>query len=117
MESKEASIWTKLAYIVPCHRKISRCFHVNGKPMPICARCLSILLGYLWLPILLLLPFPIPWWLGFILQIPMLIDGFTQLQELRESTNRLRCLTGLLSGIGLSILVVYFIRFLLEMVL
>ncbi|TCP69048.1 DUF2085 domain-containing protein [Baia soyae] len=116
MESK-ASMWTRLAYVVPCHRKASRCFHVNGKPMPICARCLSILVGYLWLPVFLLLPFPVPWWLGFLLQIPTLIDGVTQLVKFRESTNTLRCVTGLLSGIGMSILATHFISLLLEDIL
>lgn len=113
MTSNEISIWVKLAYVVPCHRKPSRCFHVKGKPMPICSRCFSILLGYLWLPVLLVLPVHISWWIGFLLQVPMAIDGFTQLWGLRESNNGLRCLTGLLSGLGMSILMVSLIHLLL----
>lgn len=117
MISNEISMWTKLAYLIPCHRKPSRCFHVKGKPMPICARCFSILLGYLWLPVVLVLPIEIPWWIGLLLQAPMVIDGFTQLWGLRESTNVLRCLTGIFSGLGMSILMASLIQLLLLIIL
>ncbi|WP_124728776.1 DUF2085 domain-containing protein [Staphylospora marina] len=96
----------EMILIVPCHRRPDRCLHFRGKPMPICARCLSMLLGYLFILPLLFLP-TLPWWWGLLLQIPMLIDGFTQKWGWRESTNVLRVVTGLLSGLGLSILVVW----------
>ena len=86
---------------VPCHRKEERCFCVNGEPMPICSRCLSILIGILTVPLFLI--YPIPLIAGVLLQIPMLWDGFTQLKGLRKSNNFLRCITGLGSGIGLAI--------------
>ncbi|WP_442638213.1 DUF2085 domain-containing protein [Rossellomorea marisflavi] len=69
--------------------------------MPICARCLFILVGFLFLPLFLLSPLPI--YLGFILQVPMVLDGWTQLKGWRTSTNPIRSVTGLMSGIGLSI--------------
>ncbi|BDZ71590.1 hypothetical protein GCM10025861_21070 [Methanobacterium petrolearium] len=37
--------------------------------------------------------------------MPSLLDGFTQLIELRESNNILRLLTGLIGGVGLAILI------------
>lgn len=95
----------RLAYFVPCHRKPERCLTIAGKPMPICARCFSILLGYFFIPILLTFP-SIPIWVAFVCQIPMLIDGITQKLRWRVSNNLLRVSTGILSGFGLSILVV-----------
>ena len=69
--------------------------------MPICARCLAMLTGFFAIPLFLF--YPLPLWLGILLQFPMLIDGTTQLKGWRTSNNTLRTVTGLLSGIGLSI--------------
>lgn len=77
--------------------------------MPLCARCTSILAGYATLPLLLLFYSSVPLYLGLMMQIPMLIDGITQTLKWRESTNPLRVVTGLLSGVGQSIVVVSFV--------
>jgi uncharacterized membrane protein len=68
---------------------------------------MSILLGFLFIPVLYLTHGSIPWWVGIVLQVPMLIDGFTQLFGWRESTNWLRTMTGLCSGFGLSVMVIF----------
>ena len=99
---------SSLAQFVPCHRKPERCLKYKGKPMLICARCFSMLLGYLFIPVLFLLPFP--YWLGFVFQLPMMIDGYTQYKKMRISNNFLRVTTGLTSGIGLSMIIVSFVR-------
>lgn len=85
--------------------------------MPLCARCTSIFLGYLAIPLLLFLYPTIPLYVGFVLQIPMLIDGFTQLYKWRESTNRLRFITGILSGIGQSAIIVSISMFIVKLIL
>lgn len=69
--------------------------------MPICARCLAMLVGMATIPFFLF--YPLPLWLGILLQVPMLVDGLTQLKGWRKSTNTLRTVTGLLSGAGLAI--------------
>lgn len=69
--------------------------------MPICARCLFMHIGLLLLPVFLF--FPLPLWLGICLQVPLLMDGLTQLKGWRTSTNTLRMVTGLISGAGLAI--------------
>lgn len=97
----------KLVFFIPCHRRPDRSIHINGKPFPLCARCMSILLGYLFIPILYFLPFTLDWWIGILCQLPMLVDGTTQYFGWRESTNVLRMITGGLSGFGLSILVIW----------
>lgn len=107
----------RLVSFVPCHRRPDRSIHINGKPFPLCARCMSILLGYLFIPILFFLPFTIPWWIGGLCQIPMLVDGFTQYFQWRESTNFLRILTGGLSGFGLSIIVIWMSQWFVQIIM
>ncbi|MGG4495681.1 DUF2085 domain-containing protein [Brevibacillus reuszeri] len=97
---------------IPCHRLPSRSIYLNGKQIPLCARCMAILLGYLTLPALFLMP--LPFWVGVLLQVPMLADGFTQYKKWRESTNWLRVVTGLLSGVGQGVIVVSVVNFLVE---
>ncbi|MBS7529267.1 DUF2085 domain-containing protein [Hazenella sp. IB182353] len=91
---------------VPCHRKVERSIQLRGQTFPLCARCMSILLGYVSIPVFVFIPNSFSWLWGVILQLPLLVDGFTQLWGWRESNNRLRVITGLLSGIGLSFIVV-----------
>lgn len=94
----------ELVYIVPCHRIPERCLHIKGKPMPLCTRCFAILLGYLFVPFMLLFK-GLPLYLPIALSIPMIIDGFTQKWNWRQSNNFLRFWTGLLFGIGQAIFI------------
>lgn len=99
------NVWGGLFSIVPCHRRPDRSFRVNGKPMPLCARCTAVLLGYLVTPIAVILGLTVPYYVVGLLLVPMLLDGFTQLWKLRESTNLLRFLTGILFGVGQSLFI------------
>jgi uncharacterized membrane protein len=98
---------------LPRNRKTERCFYINGKPMPICVRCVSILMGYTSIPFILLVH--IPFWVGILCQIPMIIDGYTQLLNWRTSNNILRLITGLVSGVGLSIGIISMDNFLVDL--
>lgn len=91
--------------IIPCHRIPERCLHIKGKPMPICARCFAMLLGYLFVPITVLFSVVVPLWLPLLMMIPLLIDGFTQHWKWRSSTNVKRFVTGLLFGAGQALLI------------
>ncbi|MGD8190699.1 DUF2085 domain-containing protein [Brevibacillus ginsengisoli] len=102
---------------IPCHRNPARSFFINGKQMPLCARCTAILLGYLMLPVFLFVYPSVPFYIGLLLQVPMLIDGYTQLRKWRESTNWLRALTGFLSGAGQSAIVVSVSLFFIQLIL
>ncbi|MDR6515755.1 DUF2085 domain-containing protein [Chryseobacterium camelliae] len=87
--------------LVDCHRMPSRSFFFRKKQFPVCARCTGIYLGYF-------LMIPMLWFyqIGIILSValilPTMIDGLTQAYLNRESTNFLRCTTGILAGIGMS---------------
>lgn len=97
----------------PCHRKEERCYKfMRNYKNRICSRCFSMIIGLCLLPIIvqinpkgvyLLI-------LGISLQLPMLIDGITQAKKKRTSNNFLRTITGLISGIGLA-LIIYFLGF------
>lgn len=104
---------------VPCHRRPDRSIHIKGKVFPICARCMAILLGYMFVIPLLFISFQMPLYVGILLNIPMVVDGYTQLKKWRKSNNALRILTGLLSGMGFSIMVVsistYMVEFLVSL--
>lgn len=91
---------------VPCHRLESRSIKIFGKQIPVCARCGAILLGYLAIPFLFIGQIHIPIFIGVLLNLPMMIDGYTQKWKWRTSNNFLRVTTGLLSGFGMSALIV-----------
>lgn len=105
----EVKEWITLSFM-PCHRMQERSMILWGKQFPLCYRCMGILLG-----IIIGIPFAsvlvqflsvVHLLLGGILISTLLIDGFTQKWGWRQSTNPLRLLTGLLCGLGLSLVIV-----------
>lgn len=90
---------------IPCHRRPDRSFYIVGKKMPLCARCASILAGYLLAPVFAGMHIVTSYYLIGFLLLPMLIDGFTQQWKWRTSNNKLRFFTGLSFGIGQSLLI------------
>ena len=98
-----ASMKWRLLFRLFCHGIPSRCLTLWGVPMPICARCTAIYGGALiGLAAMRLMP-----WMSeraarivmYAAATPLAIDGLTQLTTLRESTNTLRLITGVLGGI------------------
>jgi uncharacterized membrane protein len=99
-----ASIRWRLLFRIFCHGIPERCFYLWHVPMPLCARCVAIYCG--------LAAGIAIFWIAPRLQelsarkvmiasaIPLAIDGLTQLAMLRESTNTLRLITGLIAGIA-----------------
>jgi uncharacterized membrane protein len=96
----------RLLDIVPCHRMKSRSITIKGYTLPLCARCTGILLGYLFFPFLLIAGIHLSLWLGLLLNVPMVLDGWTQKRKYRMSNNVLRVITGIKSGLGQSVLIV-----------
>jgi uncharacterized membrane protein len=106
-------MWTVVIVInlllkIPCHRRPDRSFFIYGKQFPLCARCTAIYASYIVLPFFAF--FTVTHYFlvfGLLLQLPMLLDGGTQLLRWRESNNYLRVITGLLSGIGQCLFIWY----------
>jgi len=96
----------RLLDIVPCHRMKSRSLTIKGYTLPLCARCTGILAGYLLFPLLLIAGLHFSLLIGLFLNVPMVIDGWTQKRKYRMSNNILRVTTGILSGFGQSIVIV-----------
>ena len=75
-----------------CHRCSERSFFVRRRQFHVCARCTGLIAGFP-VSILLLLAHIDPIVFA-IFAISLLLDGWTQLVGWRESSNRLRFITG-----------------------
>lgn len=95
----------ELVMLIPCHPLPERCIHIKGKPMPICARCFAMILGYIFVPFLVIAQIHAPIWIPVLLTLPLLIDGFTQMWKWRTSNNVVRIITGLMFGLGQSVFI------------
>ena len=99
-----ASEQWRLLFRIMCHGRPERSLDFAGVAMPICARCVGIYAGLLaglaafvlipWLRERVVRPFALA------AVVPLAIDGLTQLAGLRESTNELRILTGVVAGLA-----------------
>lgn len=83
-----------------CHHRKDRSIWFFGLEKIFCARCCGILTGLVMGILLRLIGVSIPVLASLVLILPLIIDGLTQLFELRESNNIFRLLTGALFGIG-----------------
>jgi uncharacterized membrane protein len=89
-----------------CHRLASRSLDLPWGACGLCARCTAFWLG---LSVFILVPPPAPantgraMLLGFLLLLPLAVDGILQYAGLYESTNAVRTGTGMLAGAGAAI--------------
>lgn len=95
--------WRKL-FVLMCHGRVERCFELFDTPMPICARCVGIYGGMLFAILAFwavpLLREKVMSRVAIAAAVPLGIDGLTQLAGLRESTNTLRVVTGVIAGLA-----------------
>lgn len=92
-EWTQAGLW-RLALVMQCHQRPERSFFFNGRQVPVCARCLGLLLGAAAVPL-----YCTDLRLASALMLAMMLDGLTQAMRLRESRNWIR----LVSGIGFAL--------------
>ena len=89
-----------------CHRLPERCIQMPWGTSGLCARCTTFWFG---LAIGISFMYPkiirIPFLIGVLFLIPLIIDGVVQSVTAYESNNMLRTLTGLTAGSGISILI------------
>jgi uncharacterized membrane protein len=99
-----ASMKWRLLFRTLCHGKPERCLELFHVPMPICARCAAIYVGLLGgLALFRLIPRlreKTMRMVAFAALVPLGLDGLTQLTGLRESTNELRIVTGVIAGLA-----------------
>lgn len=82
---------------VHCHRLSSRSFFVRNRQFHICARCTGIITGYIISPLLLLVS-EYAFKMFVVSFTALVLDGVTQLMRWRESNNKLRLITGFVTG-------------------
>jgi uncharacterized membrane protein len=93
-----------------CHKIPERCFNVFGRPIPLCARCLGVYIGY-FLSIALFLFNVLPSYLISMLMIgTILTDWYLQQGFHLMSTNPRRLFTGILGGLGATSIVLHIIK-------
>ena len=90
----QAVLW-KLALLMHCHQLPERSFSFRSRQVPLCARCLGMLVGALLFPCYIR-----DLRIASLLIAVMMIDGVTQALCLRLSKNWLRFLTGIGFAIG-----------------
>jgi uncharacterized membrane protein len=92
-----------------CHRLPNRTFKIRNWYFPVCARCTGFYIGafsYFIYVYFFFVEYTITLILiAFLMIVPTLLDGSTQLFDLRNSNNILRLFTGLIGGVGLAILI------------
>jgi len=83
---------------IPAH-----CIYWNGCQLPLCSRCLGVLLGAILFTLYFFrrkqLPFSTVTF-PMILVVPMVVDGFLQISNLAPWSNAARFLTGVLFACG-----------------
>jgi len=84
-----------------CHRIEERCIKIGNHTSFLCARCTGLVVGTVLAVAFLALNVSVPLYVLSVFCIPLLIDGFTQLSNLRKSNNPLRVVSGILFAIGL----------------
>ena len=91
---------TIIPTLVSCHRIPERCFHVRGKPMPVCSRCLGVGVGQSVALIAVLAGLELPYTVAVALAVPMMLDWGLQMYLHVMSTNVRRFATGVMGGFG-----------------
>ena len=84
-----------------CHQLPERSFFFKGYQLPVCARCLGIIVGYIIGIFLLLFDFKLSIYLSFLFMLTTLIDWSLQFFRILSSNNIRRLITGIFGGIGL----------------
>ncbi|HEX7419641.1 MAG TPA: DUF2085 domain-containing protein [Thermoanaerobaculia bacterium] len=96
----------RVLFRVMCHGIERRCLTMFGVPMPICARCTAIYIGLIaGVAVFMVIPLleeRVMRVIVYAAAVPMLIDGLTQATGLRESTNGIRIVTGLVAAVAFS---------------
>jgi len=94
-------IFDKKFSFCTCHRLPERSIKCFGLEKFFCSRCLGILFGGTLGLVFISLNFHIPVPYAIVLVLPLIVDGLSQSAGMRESTNLLRLVTGILFGFSL----------------
>ena len=98
-----------LTEYISCHRIPERCFKINGKSMPFCARCFGCSIGHI-LSIVLFLTGNLPALsIALIGMTVMFVDWLIQSYFKLYQNNYSRFITGIIGGAGVGVFIWTFI--------
>ena len=89
------SLLFRLSKYWHCHQMGERSFTVRGRQIPLCARCVGILVGLLLSPLYLLCSH---WLITLGMITAFLMDSVSQALKVRTSNNTIRLVTGMMFG-------------------
>ena len=100
-----------LTEYLSCHKIPERCFKINGKVMPFCARCFGCSIGHI-LSFILFLTGNLPALLiASVGMVIMFVDWLIQSHFQIISNNHSRFITGIVGGAGIGVLMWTFFAF------
>jgi len=88
-----------------CHRIEERSIKIGKHTSFLCARCTGLVIGAVLAVTLLVLSIIPPLLVLVAFCLPLLVDGFTQLLNLRKSNNPLRFISGIMFAIGIMLII------------
>ena len=98
-----------------CHQLPERSFFIGKYQMPICARCLGIIVGYITGIVLYLFSIKFQLYISILLMLIALIDWSLQFFNKLISTNIRRLITGICGGIGIIQIVLSFMYYIISL--
>jgi len=93
-----------------CHQIPERCLRIDGKPMPVCARCLGVFIGLIMASVLSLWNVIPPILVSFTFLAFIMVDWGLQNYFGIFSNNKRRLATGILGGFGILSILLYIAR-------
>lgn len=91
-------------YSLACHGIPERCFKINGKHMPLCARCVGASIGHILSAAIYFFYFLPPLHYPLIGFVIIFIDWLMQNRFLCYHSNYMRLTTGIIGGVSVGIL-------------
>ncbi len=99
--SNPLAAWVYYTGDVGCHQHANRSLFINGNQMPYCARDTGIFLGvFIGFIIAVFYRIRMSMFTFGLFVLPLAVDGTVQLLTPYESTNLLRIITGILTGVA-----------------
>ena len=115
--NKKEKLWLRLMQFgakVGCHQREDRSFSYKGYQYPVCARCTGVILGYIVMPIFLLIPDQYRIYFAVLGALIMFMDWFIQFLKIKESNNIRRFITGVIGGASLLYIYCYLFKFIIN---
>jgi uncharacterized membrane protein len=103
-------------FTLGCHGIPDRCYKINDKHMPFCARCLGASIGHIFCAVCYFFYFLPSFYFSIIGLALMLADWYFQNSLHKYHSNFMRLLTGTIGGFSMGIIIWKTVDFILKMI-